>query len=275
MNKGDAGAGAIKAPTVEELERHGLKAIVIIVNRADGDRTVRYLRERRFHMHFTCMAQGTQGSSIMELLGLGTVDKTLVLCIALGDRIDALLGDVERDLNLKKAGKGIAFTIYLSGLRASDLITYGIPHYMCGSAPLNRIGKPAGHRFDESADAAGNMRGADEKLSNEVSDMNDGTGYSIILAIVDKGNSEELVKTAKGAGARGGTVIDARSTGAEETVKFFGLTVQSEKEIVAILTSESHKKAIMDSVAESFGLNSPAHGIVLCAPVDGVAGVSG
>jgi hypothetical protein len=57
-------------------------------------------------------------------------------------------------------------------------------------------------------------------------------------------------------------------------VKFFGISVQEEKEIIIILTAREQKVAIMQTVSQTYGINAPAEGIVFSLPVDGVQGVN-
>ena len=96
--------------------------------------------------------------------------------------------------------------------------------------------------------------------------------FDLIFAIVNHGYSDELMNTAREAGASGGTVVNARGQAHEGAVKFFGISVQDEKEIILILTSHEKKVAIMQAVSEAHGLNSGAHGIVFSVPVENVIG---
>ena len=96
----------------------------------------------------------------------------------------------------------------------------------------------------------------------------------LIVCIVNQGYSDELMNTAREAGASGGTVINARGQAHEGAVKFFGISVQDEKELILILSSREKKVSIMRAVSETHGLNSKASGIVFSLPVDDVMGLS-
>lgn len=98
--------------------------------------------------------------------------------------------------------------------------------------------------------------------------------HDLIVAVINQGGSDELMDAAKAAGAGGGTVLNARRIGAEDVSKFFGITVQPEKEVVAILTERANKKAIMKAINRDCGLQTESRGIVFSLPVDGVAGLS-
>ena len=230
---------------IEELKKSGLKILAIIINRTDGERAERFLRERHFHIQYSCMAEGTLGSDILDMFGFGSIDKTVLLCVAPGFRINIALPEIVYGLSLNKPGKGIIFTIPLIGVGIPDI-------------PSPRIAFAKGLLKD---------------MENEVDKMNHEITHSIILAIINQGFSEELVEAAKLVGAKGGTILNARRTGTEDAVSFFGLNVQSEKEIVAILTHREQKQAIMDELNHSYGIVSPAHGIIVSIPVDGVVGL--
>jgi hypothetical protein len=68
---------------------------------------------------------------------------------------------------------------------------------------------------------------------------------------------------AKEFGARGGTVIHARGTANSEAEKMFGITVQSEKEIVMILVPSDIKNDILHALYKAVGLKTPGQGIAL------------
>ena len=205
------------------MKNNDIKMLVTVVNRADGDKTVQMLDKYDFFLQFSCDAEGTQGSEFLALLGLGTIEKSAVFSVAPGELADKALADIQENLELEKAGMGIAFTV-----------------------PLD---------------------------SEEGVKMNNNADFSMILTVVNPGNSEEVVKVAKDAGARGGTIIKAKQTTANDVVKFLGIAVQSDKEIVAIVTSQEKKQTIIEAINENFGMQSNTQGIVLSVPVDGIAGM--
>jgi uncharacterized protein YaaQ len=96
--------------------------------------------------------------------------------------------------------------------------------------------------------------------------------YDLIIAVVNQGYSDELITTARNAGARGGTIISARGMTHEGPIKFFGISVQADKEIIIILTEREQKRAIMQTISQNFGINTEAEGIVFSLPVDTLSG---
>lgn len=99
--------------------------------------------------------------------------------------------------------------------------------------------------------------------------------HECILCIVNAGFSDDVMDAAKSAGARGGTVLHARGTGAREAETFFGITVQEEKEIVMILVPSEIKADVLHALYHAVGLNTPGQGIAFSLPVDEVVGIGG
>ncbi len=96
----------------------------------------------------------------------------------------------------------------------------------------------------------------------------------LIVVIVNQGYDEAVMAAAREAGARGGTIFNARGTAeAQDLVKFMGITIHPNKEIVFILTAKSTRDKIMTAVKEAAGLATDGAGIIFSLPVDSVMGV--
>lgn len=96
--------------------------------------------------------------------------------------------------------------------------------------------------------------------------------HELIIVVSNQGFVDEIMETAKLNGARGGTVVHGRSTANEEAVKFFGITVQPEKELIFIVTSREKKSAIMKSITDTHGLNTEAKALCFSLPVSETVG---
>lgn len=97
--------------------------------------------------------------------------------------------------------------------------------------------------------------------------------HEMILCIVNSGFSDTVMDSAKQAGARGGTVINARGTAGKDAETFFGISIQPEKEAVIILVESAVRDDVLHALYKSAGLGTPAQGIAFSLPVDGVAGL--
>ena len=104
--------------------------------------------------------------------------------------------------------------------------------------------------------------------------MSEKFSHEVIFCIVNGGYSENVMDSAKKVGATGGTVINALGTAGKDAEKFFGISVQPEKEIVMILVPSDKKDDVLHALYKDVGLDSAGQGIAFSLPVDGVVGIS-
>jgi len=97
--------------------------------------------------------------------------------------------------------------------------------------------------------------------------------YEVIMAIVNNGFTDLVMNAAKGAGARGGTIINARGTGNKDIEKFFGVVITPEKEIVMILVPKEIKDNVLAALNKEAGIDTKSQGIAFSMPVDDVVGL--
>ena len=98
--------------------------------------------------------------------------------------------------------------------------------------------------------------------------------HEAIFCIVNSGFSEAVMDAAKKAGARGGTIINARGTAGKEAETFFHIAVQPEKEIVMILVPKEIKDDVLSALYEAVGLDTAGQGIAFSVPVESVVGLT-
>ena len=101
-----------------------------------------------------------------------------------------------------------------------------------------------------------------------------GYEYSLIVTILNSGSAETVMESAKKAGAGGGTVIHGRGLNAKNAEKFFGFTIQAEKDMLLIVARTSEKDAIMRAIAEAEDMTAEGRGITFSLPLDSLAGIS-
>ncbi|MBO7429528.1 MAG: P-II family nitrogen regulator [Spirochaetia bacterium] len=99
-------------------------------------------------------------------------------------------------------------------------------------------------------------------------EMDRKTSHEMIFVIVNSGFADDVMAAARKAGAHGGTVLNARGTGKQEDVKFFGITIVPEKEILMIIAEKEKSAAIMDAVRALDCFATPGSGIVFSSDVD-------
>lgn len=222
-----------------------IKLMVVIVNRPHVDKVMKILREERIRFHFICLAEGTAGSEFMSLLGLNSIDKSIVFCLEPDFRIKRTLSLLSERLQLRKPGKGIAFVSPLTGLNNS------VVQMVLKNIEIDRK--------EEEGKVDNNCKSSSK--------------YDLIMAVVNQGYVDEVMNAARAAGARGGTVLHGRKIDVDEDAKFFGIAAQLEKDIVAILTTTEQKHEIMRSITKACGLSSEARGMIFSLPVDDIEGL--
>ena len=101
--------------------------------------------------------------------------------------------------------------------------------------------------------------------------MGEKSKYSLIIASVNRGYSDEVMTAAKSAGSRGGTVLRAHQIENAETDRILGASFTAERDIVTILTAQDKRNAIMEAINEKCGVNTKANAVIMSLPVDEVA----
>jgi nitrogen regulatory protein PII len=94
------------------------------------------------------------------------------------------------------------------------------------------------------------------------------TPHTLITCIVNHGLAEEVMATARNAGATGGTILSARGTGTEEDVKFFGYTLVPEKDMLLILVGAGMTGEVLEAIKSMEELQQPGVGIAFCVDVE-------
>ncbi len=94
-----------------------------------------------------------------------------------------------------------------------------------------------------------------------------------IVAIVERGKAEKVIKAGKKSGASGATIFYGRGTGDSEVKKFLKVNIEASKEIIIILSEKEKLKAIVTAMTEAGDLKKPGTGIIFTIPVDHLIGL--
>ena len=197
--------------------------------------------EGRIPIQYHFRAQGTASVGVTNWLGLDSMEKSISISMMPKIFADKMLRRLQKKLHLGMPNTGVAFTVPLSG----------------GNGRLIKL--ISSMEREEDKEIA-------ERSERDMAESN----YSMIMAIINQGFSEEVMDAARPMGAAGGSVFHCRS---EEAMQFWGIKVQPEREIVIILAKKSDKMGIMKAIGEKCGMNSEAQGIVFSMPVDGAVGM--
>jgi nitrogen regulatory protein PII len=85
--------------------------------------------------------------------------------------------------------------------------------------------------------------------------------------------TDDVVSSAKKAGATGATIIPASGTGAGEAKTFFGLSLEIRTELVLFIVDDGIVDAILAAIKEAGRFSDPGTGIALVLPVEQTAGM--
>jgi len=94
-----------------------------------------------------------------------------------------------------------------------------------------------------------------------------------IVAIVERGEADKIVKAAKEVGATGATIFYGRGTGAHEVKKFLDISIKNAKEVILMLVENDKLKIVADKMTEAGKLDEPGRGIIFAMPVTHLRGL--
>ena len=92
----------------------------------------------------------------------------------------------------------------------------------------------------------------------------------LIIIIVNLGMGEEVMTTARSAGAKGGTLLRSFGTKLQEGSAFFGVPLAPEKELLMIIADEKNTKDISLAVRGMSNFSGPGGGIIFSLDIDEV-----
>ncbi len=214
------------------------KLVVTVADRGQGRAVTQLYDKNHVKWHYQSAGEGTASSELLDVLGFGGAERDIVFSLGARSAVDRLMRLLQEDALDGARIQGIVFDMPLSGLNniAAALLSM------------------------DAANVAGNggteMDGADK--------------HTLIFITVNQGHTEEVMNTARAAGARGGTILRARFTGAEKSEQFFGITVQAQKEMILVVAQAETRNAIMETVNKKHGLKTEAEAIIFSVELDHV-----
>ncbi|ACR13833.1 P-II family nitrogen regulator [Teredinibacter turnerae] len=100
--------------------------------------------------------------------------------------------------------------------------------------------------------------------------------FKLILVFAEDAKTDKIMDAAREAGATGATIINhARGEGLKAKKTFFGLTLESQRDVVLFLVEEHMSRQILERIAEVGEFDtSPGTGIAVQIDVEDAVGIA-
>lgn len=221
------------------------RCVIIIVDYNIRRRVTEFLTDSEIPIYYQMHGVGTVSSDFLYMFGLGDPHKSITLCFVPRERTKALLSEMNHALQLHRRGTGIAVSIPVNGLQGwlYKLLNVNIQERIL------------------------------EESEREVQKMSETITHAMILVTVSQGYSDDVMYTARNAGATGGTILKGLKCSPEEVATRFGIPLQEEQDILMIVVPKEKRTEIMSAISKNHGVTTPAHGLALSLPVDAIMGI--
>ncbi len=182
-------------------------------------------------------ARGTAVRSMLDILGIESTNRRVVLTVANEEKTKRLIELQKERMFIGVPGHGIVIAVPIKSIGGGKTVAY-----------LN----------------------GGEMNSKYVPKLN--YSYELIIAITNEGRTDMVMNAARSVGAKGGTVLHGKGTGTENQQKFFNVSIAQEKEVILILSEASQKASIMKAIIEKAGPDTEAGAVVFSLPTSAAAG---
>lgn len=99
--------------------------------------------------------------------------------------------------------------------------------------------------------------------------------FKLIIALVEDDKTDAVMNAARTAGATGTTVINnARGEGLQKSKTFFGLTLETQRDVLLFLVEEHMSRTILETIGKIGEFDhAPGNGIAFQLDVEDAVGV--
>lgn len=213
---------------------------IMISKRSDANELIELCQKLEVPRLYSALAHGTAKSQSLDLLGIEPSEKVIHQTVITQNKMEELTDALEKEFQIDLPDKGIALAVPLTSIATKTTLDFF----------------SGGHAEDE--------------MTNQKQPEN--MPMELIVAICNKGHTEDVMEAARAAGAGGGTILHAKGTGTEYAEKFFGISIVDEKEIIYIVSGKEKRNAIMQAIVDHAGAGTKAHALVFSLPVTNTAG---
>ena len=215
-----------------------LMMLFSIVERGKGQKLIKTLDNKDIKLHFQLVGLGTAPTEMMDILGLGSNDKDIIVSLAAEKSIKTLMADFGSNFTSYSQYGGLMMVLKMAA--ATKLVTEMLHHNLT-------------QNYEKE--------GSFGAMKNEHK-------HNLIFITVDQGYADEVMRVAKQAGATGGTIIKGRIADTDMFLELAEADVESNREIICIMAAQAVGAEIMESVNKEFGITSPAHGTICAVPIE-------
>ena len=203
----------------------GFSMICCVVNMGDASKVIKLSKKYNVKGATISIGRGTANNRILDFFAINESRKEIVNMVAEKTIAAEAIKGISANMKFEKPNHGIAFS-------------HSVSMFAGG--------------FNEAGGEEENSGGTE----------GEGCMYKVIYVVVDKGKAEDVIDAANKAGARGGTIINARGAGIQEVRKFFSMEIEPEKEKVFIITKSETKDAIVASIRQALNIDAPGAGVM-------------
>ena len=212
-----------------------IMSLLSFVQQGKGKRLMKELHNLNVTMNFQTVGMGTAPTEMMDIFGLGTHDKDVIISLGAEDNIRQMIANFGENFqsHSKYGGLMIVLDVTAAGRLLNEILNFG-----------------------------------NQTMQKEFAPMKNEHHNNLIVISVNEGYSESVMQVARKAGATGGTVIKGRLADGEQFAEFVNTEVSGEREILFVLAPTKVGGQIMTDVNKEFGLTSPANGIIFALPTE-------
>ena len=214
--------------------------LVTITDRHSTDAFLALYEEHGITVSLRTVGAGTAVRETLSTLGLEQTEKAVLFAMITAETWPGLQKDLRRKMRIDVPGTGIAFIIPVSSMGGKRALQFLTEHQTFT-------------RMEEST-------------------LKD-THYELLLVIANQGYTDTVMGAARSAGAHGGTILHAKSTGAEDAGKFFGMSIAEEREIILRVVTTGDKNTVMQAIMAQAGAHTEAQAVTFSVALEDVAGL--
>ena len=214
--------------------------LVGIVNKEDEIKFTATVNKYCTAFHASGIGHGTARSSYLSYFGINDIEKRAVFSIIPETLSKNVLKGLSQALKLYLLGRGIAFTMPLSGI--SGIVE---------SAVIEGV--------------------EEEKNPTEAKEKK--TMHELVVAVVNQKYTDIAIDAARAAGATGATVFHTKSINNSRIEERMGTALPEQTDSIFFLTTEEYKLKIMEAVRDAAGLKTEGGAVLFSLPVDDIVGI--